>query len=180
VRVARRNALKLLGKHPALRFRVLPVADVAHCWTHPSRFMPMTRRRLSRPGVAAVLLAAASVLGCDDDDALSCDGLGDEAMVRRSEIEQAGENRECSADADCVAAYHPLRCAVDCGEPAAVSRSMEGRVAADVAAVEAELCGQHEQQGCPAPLLVPCVPTVGASPAVCRNAKCEIQPLLLE
>ena len=171
--------MKTLEKRPALRFCVPTVADVAHCWAHPSRTMPMTCRRLSRSGVAAVLLAAASVLGCDADGP-SCDGLGDEAMVRRSEIEQATENRQCSVDADCVAAYHPLRCATDCGEPVAVSRLMQERVAADVAAVEAELCGQHEQQGCPAPLLVPCVPTVGASPAVCRNAKCEIQPLLLE
>src|SRR6187402_2301913 len=100
-----------------------------------------------RPGMAVVLVAA-GFLGCEDDAERSCESLGDEAATRRSELERAAENRACSADADCVSAYHPLSCFADCGDPVAVSRSREEQLAADVAAIEADLCGEHERRDC--------------------------------
>jgi hypothetical protein len=142
--------------------------------------MLMLRRSLGRTGMAASLLAAACLLHCDDDRQPSCEGLGDEATLSRMNIERAAENRACSTDADCVAMYHPLSCFGDCGDAVAVSRSREEKVAADVAAVDAELCGQREQLGCPAPIVPPCAGTTGASLAICRDQQCDIQPLLLE
>jgi len=130
--------------------------------------------------MAAVALVAGCLLHCDDDDPQSCESLGDDTAIRRMEIERAAENRECSTDADCVAVYHSLSCFADCGEPVAVSRLMEEKVAADVAAVEVKLCRLFEQRDCSPPIDVPCVPSVGISPAVCRNEKCELQPALLE
>jgi hypothetical protein len=136
-------------------------------------------RFVLRSGMAVVLLAAC-FFGCEDDEQRSCESLGDEATTRRGEIERAAENRACSSDADCVFAYHPLSCFADCGEPAAISRVMEEHVATEVAAVEADLCGQHERRDCPPPIELPCLPPLGTWRAVCQNERCTLQAPLLE
>lgn len=146
---------------------------VAGLFSHLMTFLAKMKRPLM---ATAVGLSAVLLTHCEDDQQ-SCEGLSDEAALRRNEIEQAAENRSCSDDADCVATYHPLRCFRDCGEPVAVSASSEEDVAANVSAVEAELCGQMDQLSCSPSVPVPCGAAVDPALArtVCRSGRCDLE-----
>jgi hypothetical protein len=124
-----------------------------------------------------IALAAAFLTHCGEPAQRTCENLSDEAAIRRLAIYEAPENLSCFADAECRPAYHRLSCFTDCAEPVALSTSKREGVEMKVAAIEAEVCGQHAAQNCPPAIERPCGGGSNAALgfAACRDGLCLIQ-----
>jgi len=94
-------------------------------------------------------------------------------MGRRDAQNQAA--RSCSQNEDCVIVDYALDCFADCGSPSAVANAALPKLEATIASLDQRACHTFQARGCPAPIVLPCVPPLSTATAECREGECRLE-----
>jgi len=122
-------------------------------------------------------IAGSPVLACNGTCTviwnLSCDELPALTAARVTTVVNDA-SRNCSRDSDCALAQADLRCVPSCGNVHSVASIALEDLRRSIAQTEGLYCGQAESRGCPAPIQLPCVPSLQTPQATCNAGQCDV------